>query len=264
MVLDTLDAHRLEGARAHMQGHEGRLHALATNGRQQLVIEMQPGGRRRHRSGLLRIDGLIALAIRLIIRAVDIGRQRHVSDALEQRQHRLGEAQLEQGVVARDHLGLATAIDENLRARLGRLARTNVRQHAILIEHTLHQHLQLAAGGLLAEQARRDHAGVVEHHEIAGAQLLQHIGELAMTQLATRAIELQQTAGATLGQRMAGDQRLGEIEVKIGNTHDSAGYFSRAAKLTGFPLVRPREPAARTLQRYAPGYRPPAGPLSPR
>ena len=121
-----------------------------------------------------------------------------MTDTLQQRQHRLGKTQLEQRIVARDHLGLCATVDKNLRPRLGRLARTHMRQHPILIEHTLDQHLQLAAGRLLAEQTRRDYPRVVEHHQITRAQLLQYIGELAMAQRTRWPVKLQQAAGTCL------------------------------------------------------------------
>jgi hypothetical protein len=37
-------------------------------------------------------------------------------------------------------------------------------------EHAFDQQFELAAGGLLAEQARLDHLRVVEHQQVAGAQ----------------------------------------------------------------------------------------------
>jgi hypothetical protein len=76
-----------------------------------------------------------------------------VADAVEQRQHLFGEAQLEQRIVARDHLGLATAIDEDDRAHFRRLAGAHMGQHAVAVEHALDQHFQLAAGGFLPTAA---------------------------------------------------------------------------------------------------------------
>lgn len=143
-----------------------------------------------------------------------------MADTLEQRQHLFAETQLEQGVVAGDHLGLAATVDEDLRAFFRRLAGAHVGQHAVAVEHALDQHFQLAAGGFLAEQPRRDHPGVVEHHQVAGAQVVEQVSELLVGQLAAGAIEHQQAAAMTLGQWMAGDQGIGEFEGKIGDAHD--------------------------------------------
>ncbi|MNQ28242.1 hypothetical protein D3C85_415150 [compost metagenome] len=231
VVLDALDAHRLEGSGADVQGDEGGIHTLGADRRQQRVVEVQPGGRCSHRAGLglVGIDGLVALAVGVLVGAVDVRRQRHVADALEQRQHRLGKAQLEQRSVAHHHLGRAATVDEDLHARLGRLAGAHVGQHPMAVEHPLDEDLQLAAGGLVAEQARRNHPGVVEHHQVAGAQVLQQIGKVAVAQLAARAIQYQQATGAPLGQRMTGDQRIGKLEMEVSNTH--AGALERPHSL---------------------------------
>ncbi|MNO47024.1 hypothetical protein D3C76_373240 [compost metagenome] len=231
VVFDLVDPHRLEGARADVQGHEGPLHALGGNLLQQRLVEVQAGRGRCDRTGTLGVDGLVALTVGALVGAVDIGRQRHVPDAFEQWQHLFGEAQLEQRFVARDHFGLATAIDENLRTHLGRLAGAHVGQYPVAVQHAFDQHFQLAAGGFLAEQARRDNPGIVEYHQVARAQIVEQIGELLMYQGAARPIEDQQTATMALGQRVAGDQGIGEFEGKIGDAHDDV-RFGRAGKFS--------------------------------
>ncbi|MOA02630.1 hypothetical protein D3C78_1220920 [compost metagenome] len=240
VVFELLHAHRLERAGANVQGHERSLDALGGNRLHQHLIEMQPRRRRRHRAQTLGVDGLVTLAVGAFIRAVYIRRQRHVPDAVEQRQHLLGEPQLEQRIVTRQHLGLATAIDQDLRPRLGRLAGTHMGQHAMTVEHPLHQDFQLAAGSLLAKQPRRNHPGIVEHHQIAGAQMLQQISELTVCQGAADPIQGQQTTIATLGQRMAGNQRIRELESKVSNAHDGVrlagpGSLAELSKILHVP-----------------------------
>ncbi len=93
-------------------------------------------------------------------------------------------------------------------------------QHAMTVQHPLHQNFQLAAGSLLAEQPRRNHPGIVEHHQIAWAQMLKQISELTVCQGTADPIQGQQATGATLGQRMAGDQRIRELESEVSNAHD--------------------------------------------
>jgi hypothetical protein len=50
--------------------------------------------------------------------------------------------------------------------------------------------------------------------------MLQQISELAMSQRTARPVEGQQTAAATLRQRVASDQGIREFEGKVSNTHD--------------------------------------------
>ena len=231
VVFDLVDPHRLEGARAHVQGDEGTLYTLGGNLLQQRLIEVQACGRCGDCTGSFGVHSLVALTVGALVGAVDVRRQRHVADTVEQRQHLFGEAQLEQRVMACDHFGLAAAIDEDDRAYLGRLAGAYMGQHPMAVEHALDQHFQLAAGSFLAEQPRRDHPGVVEHHQVAGAQVLEQIGELPVRQRAGWPIEHQQTAAMALGQRVAGDQGIGEFEGKIGDAHDDV-RFGRAGKFS--------------------------------
>ncbi len=231
VVFDLVDPHRLEGARAHVQGDESPLDALGGDLFQQRFVEVQACGGRGDRTGTFGIHGLVALTVSALVRAVDVGRQRHVADAVEQWQHFFGEAQLEERVMARDHFGLAAAIDEDHRAFLRRLAGAHMGQHPVAVEDALDQHFQLAAGSFLAEQARRNHPGVVEHHQVTRAQVLEQVGELPVRQRAGWPIEHQQTAAMALGQRVAGDQGIGEFEGKIGDAHDNV-RFGRAGKFS--------------------------------
>ena len=45
-----------------------------------------------------------------------------MADTLQQRQHLFSKLELEQGIVTRDHLGFATALNQDARPRFGRLA----------------------------------------------------------------------------------------------------------------------------------------------
>ncbi|MCY1173950.1 hypothetical protein D9M73_141350 [compost metagenome] len=105
-------------------------------------------------------------------------------------------------------------------------------QHAMTVEHPLHQDFQLAAGSLLAKQPRRNHPGIVEHHQIARAQMLQQIGELTVSQGPARPIQGQQAAAMALGQRVASDQGIRELKGKIGDAHDGV-QIDRVAKFSG-------------------------------
>ena len=151
VIFDAFDPYRLKSTGPDVQGHEGALDTPLGNARQQRLIEMQPGSRRRHRAGALGIDGLITLAIGGIVRAVYIRRQRHMADPIEQRQNLFGKAQLEQRVMPRKHLRLTSAIEQNRQTRLGRLARTHMGQNPMTVQHPFDQHLELAARRLLPE-----------------------------------------------------------------------------------------------------------------
>ncbi len=142
-----------------------------------------------------------------------------MTDPLQQRQYRLGKTQLEQRIMACHHLGLGATIDQDTAARLGGFAGTNVRQHPKLVDYSFNQHFQRTAGLLATKQAGRNYPGIVEHHQIAGAQILEQIDKLTVSQLAGRPVEAQQPTGAPLGQRMPCDQLIGQVEMKVTETH---------------------------------------------
>jgi hypothetical protein len=83
----------------------------------------------------------------------------------------------------------------------------------------LHQHLQLAAAGLLAKHAGRNDTGIVEHQQIAGVELVKHIDKMTVAQGAGLTIELQQAASGTLRHGIAGNQLVWQIKMKIGYLH---------------------------------------------
>ena len=70
----------------------GGLDAAGGQPLQQLRGEVEPGGRGGDRARLAGEDGLVALPVLGPVRALDVGRQRHVAEALEVRLDRLGEA----------------------------------------------------------------------------------------------------------------------------------------------------------------------------
>ena len=128
--------------------------------------------------GFARIDGLVALAIGGLGRAIDIGRQRHRAVRLEELQHVARELQVKQLALAPDHAravppGSATAAPA-FKPLLARACTSAVSRR----QHPLQQQLDPPAAVLDAVNARRDHARVVEHQQIAGAQQRRQIAKL--------------------------------------------------------------------------------------
>lgn len=140
-------------------------------------------------------------------------------DAIKQWKYRIAEFQLKQSLMPHQHRGLATALDMNDRPRLWRFARAYMGQNPALIKHALDQYFDLAATGLLPEQARRNDSGVVEHHQVAGTHVVKQVREMMMGQLPALAIKHEQTTGAALGQWVSSDLRIGKLEGKIGDLH---------------------------------------------
>ena len=83
MIFNTLHTHRLECASAHVQGYKRGFNAPRFKLGQSPVIKMQAGGRSRHRTGFPGVHRLVAFAVRGFIRAIHVGRQRHMTDPLK-------------------------------------------------------------------------------------------------------------------------------------------------------------------------------------
>jgi hypothetical protein len=46
-------------------------------------------------------------------------------------------------------------------------------QNALIVEHTLNQHFNFTAAGFASEQARRDHARIVEDQQVARIEFVE-------------------------------------------------------------------------------------------
>ena len=234
MFANVVDAHRLKGAGADMKRDEGRLDTFGAQGFHHRLVEVQPGGGGGHGAFAAGIDGLVALAVRQFVLAGDVWRQRHVAVLLEQGDQwcLAQETQFEQGVSAALDDGMYIALEDQLRAWLGRFARTQMSQPAMGVQRAFQQHLDLAAARLLAEQACWNHAGIIEYHHIAGFEPRQQIGEASMFQRTGFTVDAQQATVGSLFGRVTSDQLVGQIKMKIGALH-GVGRVSARIRMVG-------------------------------
>src|ERR1019366_7423898 len=82
VVLDFFHAHGLKSTQTDMQGYLGNFDSASANALKNFGGKVQTGRRRRHRSARLCIDRLVAIPIRWLVLAVDVGRQWDVPNAL--------------------------------------------------------------------------------------------------------------------------------------------------------------------------------------
>jgi len=85
VILDVLRAHGLKGAGTHVQGDEAGIHPARPTPIDKGPAEMQARGGRRHGSVSPGVNSLVALPVQSFVLAVDVGRQRHMADAGQQR-----------------------------------------------------------------------------------------------------------------------------------------------------------------------------------
>ena len=181
-VREVVAAHRLEGARADVQGDRAALDAARRERREQLGVEVQRRGRRGDRAGLRREHRLVAALVVGAVVAGDVGRQRHVAVALEQRSGSSGKRSSNSEPSAPPRPSTSTSKPSPLprRSRLpgfgDLLARScaSTRDRGSIRSTSTSTAPPLA---LRAEQARLDDAGVVDHQQVAGAQQRRQVAE---------------------------------------------------------------------------------------
>jgi hypothetical protein len=78
------------------------------------------------------------------------------------------------------------------------------------------------------EQTRRQHAGVVEDEEIAGAQMGREIAEVIVGGGSAASIDAEHAAGAANRRGVLCDEFFGEVEVEIGDEHELQFTFARS------------------------------------
>ncbi len=76
-------AHRLKCSQPHVQRDFRGFNAARFDASQNFRREVQTCGRRGHRTLFAGVDGLVALAVRRLVLAVDVWRQRDVANALD-------------------------------------------------------------------------------------------------------------------------------------------------------------------------------------
>src|SRR5690606_35486940 len=110
-----------------------------------------------------------------------------------------------------------------------------MRQHFEITAYSLHHQLNTATALLVPQQARRNHPGVVKHHEITRLNQMQNLGKLAMANLSRFAIEGQQPATPAFSSGVVGNQGFRQVVVKKFPAHSNS--LSKAARLTDFAAI---------------------------
>jgi len=135
---------------------------------------VETGCRRRGRSFLARVDGLIAFAV--VEPLLDVGRRGHQADPPNFRQRIRHPVQADRrGLIIPcfDGDDQRRAIDLHARAGLEASSGANQRLPAVTIpvEGTEQQDLGRSPVRAAPDEPRRQHAAVVEHHQVAGLEV---------------------------------------------------------------------------------------------
>ena len=173
MFSQILHANRLVRAGTDMQGHGGRLDALCAQTIEQGIVKVQTGRGGGDRPRVLGKHRLVTGFVRLGRAPVDVRGQGQGAVGFGVVDHAAvrGEAQVKEIALAAQNFHLESLCQAQRHSRLGRLAGAHLSDGLVLAHRAFDQDLDLPTGGLLAEQAGVDHAGVVEHQQILVAQV---------------------------------------------------------------------------------------------
>lgn len=184
---------RLEGVEADVQGDISEADALIAQGQQQIGGEVQAGRGRRGRAVVAAEHGLIAF--RVGQGGVDVGGQGHMPQVIESivdGRVEVDEAAwpIQRGGNRRPDLPAVVFCDQQAFAR-GQFFAPRQRFPLAILAAAQQEQLGLAAAFFVADQPGVQHAGVVEHQQIAGAQKFWQIVDVAVRQGAAVAFQHQ-------------------------------------------------------------------------
>src|SRR5690606_2751554 len=105
-------------------------------------------------------------------------------------------------------------------------------QNPLLIKHTLDENFNLPTGGFFSEDARGNNPRVVEDHQVARLDEIQHLRKLSVRYRTGAAIQLQQTTAAAPFCRPPCNERIGQLIKKILATHEELTlYLKKVGKV---------------------------------
>src|SRR5713101_5614747 len=209
--------------------------------------EVQPGGRSSDSARLLCENGLVALAVRGLIGAINVRRQRHVAQALKSGVEVLPGMKAERTLSefsAADDFGFELALPKHHAFARGQLPpRMNQRFPNVRLQLTSQQdldgraqefalHSRLLGGRLCAnpraasQQTSRDDSRRIYDYHLVAAEQVRQLSELAVLPSACCAVQKQHARGVALRKRTLRNQLGRKIVVERGQFHNPAEFIS--------------------------------------
>ena len=178
-----------------MQRHIGDVDAHGFDLYQKLFGKMESRGGRGGAAQLPGINRLIALRVLQLL--PDIGRQRHLAEALQYLKEDPLVVELDDPVAALRHLQNRSSqfplAEKQLRARLG-LSPGAAEAFPFSVPQIPQQHqLHAAAAGATADEAGGQHPGIVQHQAVTRLQIAGQIVKMPVLHRACMFIQMQES-----------------------------------------------------------------------
>ena len=217
MILDFVLLDGPERTEADVQCDVADLHAHVRDLLQQFLRKVQA---RRRRSGAAELAGINRLIAFLVLQLrLDIRRQRHFAQPLEHLQKDAVIVKLHDLVAVGDRVddrgGQLPVTKRERSAGLCLSARSGQALPLAVAKVAQQQHFDRTAGAAVAEQARREHARIVEHKAVVRAQELRQVIKVVVGNGAGRFIQRQQPGSIAALERCLRDELLRQVKIKI-------------------------------------------------
>ncbi len=228
MEVDVLERLRPEGLKSsepYMKRDIGNPRPSGSAGFQDFGREVQARSGRRRGSRLAREDRLVAFAVGGCVGAANIGRQGHVTYAIEHSKQIANRMQPDNALAecaAAKNFGGKIVGNMHALARAHFLARMNQSFPGEPVggERSRQQNLNPARAVFAAAvEARWKHAGIIENQAVASGEIAGEIPEPAVFPLSGGAIDHQHPRSGAFGEGFLGDEFFRKMVVEIGNEH---------------------------------------------
>ncbi len=218
VVFEVLAIDRLKCPETDMQSDFGQGGAGISDAVQNLAGKVQAGSGGGNGAALAREDGLVTVAIRESVLALDVRRQGHVTETVQ-----CGVDVFVAEEADRPFAAFALSddfdrevIELNDRARSEFAPGPNQSAPFALVFRNRFKKQDL---GFASQQARRQHAGVVQDDAIAFAQEGWELAELPVFESLLGAMNHEHPRAVAFGGRLLGDQLLGQFVIEIRKPH---------------------------------------------
>lgn len=266
VLLDNLTSHGLKRTQPYMQSQFRDFDAPGPNFLQNLGREVQARRGRRYRPRRLGEDGLILLSVPLLVGAVNIRRQRHVSDMLDSLQKirhgqepncafpqvpvsyyfrlkSIGGAFTKTDRLSRPDFssGPHQALPDR-RLRLQLLGQQDL--HAT-VKKLFHRRIARAKwlrmqARAMSKKAGWDNTSVIQDQEVSGTEKLREISKMIVAEPSGSAIHVKHASRRTVRKRLLRNEFFWEMEIEIRDEHSRIIVLTeRLLPCAGFGWRRP-------------------------
>jgi hypothetical protein len=204
VIFDFALAYWLECSSANMQCYFAPVNSVVLYCFNQFVIKVQAGCRRRHCTGKLRIDGLVAFQVIVTGRTINVWGQWNLSILFKYSYRGSRESQFKKGTASSSHADSVVADDQRL-ARFDGFVRPEQDQGLVIAGDALQHNFNPAAGRPERRHPSWQYPGVIDDNQVTGTEQCRDIAKQEFPLLTRFMTGHKKAARCAPGSRVLGD-----------------------------------------------------------